>query len=64
MFKKYKINIPNCPGDFEENIDWDLYKSLEFDTNKHTIFVQADYKLDIPTIAPSTTNHRFIVVKF
>lgn len=42
----YKINISNCPGDFEESVDWEYYSNTDPSSYEGTIYVQEHPLLD------------------
>ena len=60
--KKYNINIPNCPGDFQENINWNDYpqiidpKSAEVEFN-----IENDNLLDSKDKGTPTESYRTII---
>lgn len=62
--KTYKINIPNCPGDFEDNIDWNLYKNSKRESNWHTIIVKEQNVLDMQGNNYPVTSLGFKILNF
>lgn len=59
---KQKVTVVDCPGDFEENVDWD--RDYTGESTEMEIEIETHPLLDTEDKSNPTESHRFTIMQF